>query len=222
MRRAILVFCVMAGFASPAFADAASRPHTVVIGLDLSQSNPLIKDSAYAARAGARVAEELKTLPLKSRVMVRTFGSYDGSANGLKIDQVISAHARPDVVAQGIATLIANVPKLVAEGKLKAQGFTNIVPFLETEAEIVDCRTNEVHVVLLTDGFEDSEYAHLTRKGGHLPPPSSALFDGCEALTILGLGQGSGSPSATIHLRKEWQAYAERAGFRRFTGLYDW
>lgn len=226
MRRAVLAFCVMlsvrAGFVPPAFADTAPQPRTIVIGLDLSQSNPLVKDGAYAARVGAWVGEALKILPLKSKVMVRTFGSYDGSANGLKIDQVISAHAKPDAVAQGISTLIANVPKLVATGKLKAQGFTNIVPFLETEAQIVDCTASEVHVILVTDGFEDSEYAHLTKKGGHLPPPPSALFDGCEALTILGLGQGSGSPSATIHLRKEWQAYAERAGFRRFTGLYDW
>src|SRR5882724_5742244 len=98
--------------------------------------------------------------------MLRTFGSYDAGANGLKVDQVISSHARPDAVAQGIAALIANVPKLVREGKLKAQGTTNIVPFLETMSQVVDCRASEIHVVLLTDGFEDSEYAKLTRHGG--------------------------------------------------------
>ncbi len=222
MSRAALGLCLLAGCAAPAFAEDALRPQTVVIGLDLSESNPLVKDSAYAARAGARVGAELKALPLKSRIMIRTFGSYDGSENGLKIDQVISAHAKPEAVAEDVATLIAHVPQLVAGGKLKAQGWTNIVPFLETEAQIVDCKASEVHVILVTDGFEDSEYAHLSKHGGHLPAPSSALFEGCEALTILGLGQGSGSPSATIHLRKEWQAYAAKAGFRRFTGLYDW
>ncbi len=202
--------------------DAPPQPQTVVIGLDLSQSNPLVKDDAYAARAGARTAQELLALPLKSRVMVRTFGSYDGSENGLKVDQVISAHARPRSVAQGVAELIAHVPALVRAGKLKSQGMTNIVPFLDTMAEIVDCKATDVRVILVTDGFEDSEYAHLTRHGGHLPAPASANYEGCDALTILGLGQGSGSPSATVHLRKEWKAYAEKAGFRRFTGLYDW
>jgi hypothetical protein len=197
-------------------------PQTFVIGLDLSKSNPLVKDEAYAARAAARAAKDIVALPLKSRVMLRTFGSYDGSANGLKVDQVISSHARPEAVAQGIASLIANVPKLVREGKLVAQGKTNIVPFLDTMAQVVDCGASEVHVVLLTDGFEDSEYAKLTRKGGKLPVPDAPTYKGCEELLILGLGQGGGSPSATAHLRKEWQAYAAGAGFRRFIGLYDW
>lgn len=193
-----------------------------MIGLDLSKSNPLVSDEGYAARAGARAASEIVALPPRSRVMLRTFGSYDGSANGLKVDQVISSHARPEAVAQGVATLIANVPKLVHEGKLKAQGKTNIVPFLDTMAEVVDCDASDVHVVLLTDGFEDSEYARLTRRGGKLPAPQTANYKGCDELLILGLGQGGGSPSATRHLREEWRVYAAKAGFRHFTGLYDW
>lgn len=205
-----------------ATAFAASRPQTYVIGLDLSQSNPLVKDRAYAARAAARAAKEIAALPLKSRVMLRTFGSYDTSANGLKIDQVISSHARPEAVAQGIAQIIANVPKLVAEGKLTAQGKTNIVPFLDTMSQVVDCAASDVHVVLLTDGFEDSEYAHLTRNGGTLPAPAHAAYQGCDELLILGLGQGGGSPSATNRLRTAWTQYAEKAGFERFSGLYDW
>jgi hypothetical protein len=166
----VIAACLVSGSVSGAGAaraneastGEASRPQTYVIGLDLSKSNPLVRDEGYAARAAARTAKEITALPLKSRVMLRTFGSYDASANGLKIDQVISSHARPEAVAQGIAALIANVPRLVAEGKLTAQGKTNIVPFLDTMAEVVDCRDSDVHVVLLTDGFEDSEYAHLT------------------------------------------------------------
>ena len=197
-------------------------PKTYVIGLDLSKSNPLVRDKGYAARAAARTAKEISALPLKSRVMLRTFGSYDGSENGLKIDQVISSHARPDDVARGIATIIASVPKLVKEGKLQAQGKTNIVPFLDTMSQVVNCDQSEVHVVLLTDGFEDSEYAHLTRYGGKLPLPSQPDYKGCDELLILGLGQGGGSPSATKRLRASWQAYAEAAGFQHFYGLYDW
>jgi hypothetical protein len=217
---ALLAVSAIAAVVAPAF--AAEVPETVVIGLDLSQSNPLVKDDAYAARVGARTAQELLALPLKSRVMVRTFGSYDGSENGLKVDQVISAHAKPQSVAEGVAELIAHVPALVRAGKLKSQGMTNIVPFLDTMAEVVDCKASDVRVILVTDGFEDSEYAHLTRHGGHLPAPAAANYEACDGLTILGLGQGSGSPSATVHLRKEWKAYAGKAGFRRFTGLYDW
>ncbi len=225
-----LAACLVSGFAFGTGAAQANeaiegghhRPQTFVIGLDLSKSNPLISDKGYAERAAARTAKEIAALPLKSRVMLRTFGSYDGSANGLKVDQVISSHARPDAVAQGIAQLIANVPELVARGKLEAQGKTNIVPFLDTMSQVVDCRESDVHVVLLTDGFEDSEYAHLTRYGGTLPAPATPTYRGCNELLILGLGQGGGSPSATKRLRLAWSAYAKAAGFQHFSGLYDW
>lgn len=216
---------VVAAFVAMSFTAAraeATSAKTIVIGLDLSKSNPLVKDDAYAARVAARTAKELVALPLKSRVMLRTFGSYDASANGLKVDQVISAHARPEAVAQGIAALVASVPKLVREGKLTAQGMTNIVPFLDTMSQVVDCHTSDTRVILVTDGFEDSEYAKLTRRGGKLPAPDAATYEGCDELMILGLGQGGGSPAATAHLRKEWQAYATKAGFGRFTGLFDW
>lgn len=217
---ACLVVLSVSGFVVSA--QAAERPQTYVIGLDLSKSNPLVSDKDYAARAAARAAKEITALPLKSRVMLRTFGSYDASANGLKVDQVITSHARPEAVAQGIATLIANVPVLVREGKLKAQARTNIVPFLDTMAEVVDCGASDVHVVLLTDGFEDSEYARLTRTGGKLPMPTDAAYKGCDELLILGLGQGGNSPAATKRLRAAWAAYASAAGFERFSGLYDW
>lgn len=216
-----LAFALVPASAAHA-ADAPLPPQTIVVGLDLSLSNPLIKDEGYAARVGARVAQEIMTLPLRSRVMVRTFGSYSGRENGLKVDQVISSHAKPEAVAQGVAELIAHMPALVRDGKLKAQGMTNIVAFLDTMAPVVDCRTSDVRVILATDGFEDSEYGTLTRHGGHLPPPVSADFAGCDELLILGIGQGSGSPSATVHLNKEWKRYAEKAGFSRYVGLYDW
>lgn len=226
----VLATCLVSGFAfgtgaawaNDAMQGVSHRPQTFVIGLDLSKSNPLVRDKGYAERAAARTAKEIAALPLKSRVMLRTFGSYDGSANGLKVDQVISSHARPEAVAQGIARLIANVPALVARGKLKAQGKTNIVPFLDTMSQVVDCRESDVHVVLLTDGFEDSEYAHLTRYGGKLPAPTTQTYRGCDELLILGLGQGGGSPSATKRLRLAWSDYAKAAGFRHFSGLYDW
>ncbi|GAK44476.1 conserved protein [Tepidicaulis marinus] len=200
-------------------ADGARQ---ILVGLDLSKSNPLITDAGYAARVAARLGEELDALPLRSRVMVRTFGVYDASSNHLKIDQVISARARPEDVAEGIQTLVANLPALVKEGKLEAQMKTNIVPFLDTMAQVVDCKAMPTTVVLLTDGAEDSDYGKLTKWGGKLPVPQEAHYEGCEELVILGLGQGFNSPKTTARFRTAWQAYAEGAGFKSFTGLYDW
>ena len=224
MRLFVLIVAVLGTLAAifvNRAADAAEAPRTVVIGLDLSKSNPLVNDDAYAARAGKKAVEEIKTLSPHSRVLLRTFGSYDVTANALKVDQVISARAKPDAVADGLRVLIANIPKLVRDGKLKAQGFTNILPFLDTMSQVVDCSAQPTDYILLTDGFEDSEYAKL-KSGGHLPKPSGEPFERCASLTILGLGQGSHSPSVTDRVREDWRGWATAAGFRHFAGLYDW
>lgn len=205
---------------SPAKAQEVPRPQTVIIGLDLSKSNPLVEDQAYAARVAQRAAGEIEHLPLRSRVMLRTFGSYDTGANALKIDEVISARSKPQAVAEGMSAIIAAIPRLIDEGKLQAQGYTNVVSFLENMSQLVDCQASEVHVILLTDGFEDSEYTKLA-SGGSLPTPER-LYPGCAELTMLGVGQGGGSPTSTRRVREQWASWAEAAGFEKFTGLYDW
>lgn len=214
---------VLAGGAQAGEAGSdARRPVLLVIGLDLSKSNPLVVSDSYAGKVADRVAPMVAALRLRDRVMVRSFGSYDATSNTLRIDETISARARPEDMARGIRTLIAGVPKLVREGKLVAQDRTNILPFLHTMAQVVDCTRHHVRYVLLTDGVEDSEYARLAAAGGALPPPEHPVFAGCGELQILGLGQGLNSPRATQRLRGAWAAWAQAAGFDRFTGLYDW
>ncbi|MEQ9520765.1 MAG: hypothetical protein RLN89_15150 [Parvibaculum sp.] len=200
---------------------AVVGPRHLVIGLDLSKSNPLVTSDSYAAQVAARLAEDIRGLPVRSKVTVRSFGVYDTGSNALRIDQVISARARPDDVADGIQALVANLPRLVAEGKLQAQMKTNIVPFLETLSGSVDCST-PTKIVLLTDGAEDSEVGKLTRSGGSLPEPRTDAFSGCDELLMLGIGRGFDSPATTTRFRAAWTGWAEGAGFRQFTGLYDW
>ncbi|MEX0839502.1 MAG: hypothetical protein WD034_08220 [Parvibaculum sp.] len=225
--RAVAALSLAAAFLSAPFlaakagaVDVPPRPQTVVIGLDLSRSNPLVDDEAYAARVAARMVSEIDKLPVRSRVMVRTFGAYDSGANPLKVDEVISARSRPESVAEGISALVSALPQLVAEGKLKAQDWTYIVSFMETMSHQVDCTAGDVRVILLTDGFEDSEQARMLR-GGSLPKPEP-YYQGCTELMMLGVGQGGGSPAVTKRAREQWEHWAEAAGFQRFTGLYDW
>ena len=207
--------------AAPAQAvDASSAPQTVVVGLDISKSNPLVEDAAYAARVAKRLTGEIDRLPVRSRLMVRTFGAYDSSANPLKIDEVISARARPETVAEGVAALVSAMPQLVKEGKLEAQDWTYIVSFMETMSHQVDCSAGDVRFILLTDGFEDSEDARLLR-GASLPAPQP-IFAGCGEMMMLGVGQGAGSPSVTKRVREQWASWSAAAGFAKFTGLYDW
>jgi hypothetical protein len=216
-----LVYCGLALFLTSSSAYSASRPQTILIGLDLSASNPLVKDDNYASRVAARVAQELEKLPLKSRVLVRTFGNYDTASNTLKVDQVITTTAKPENVALAVGKLISNLPKLVREKKLSVQGKTNIVPFLETMSKVIKCNAS-VKVILATDGFEDSDYAKLTRNGGKLPLPATKLYPGCKEMLMLGIGSSAQSPMATKRLQDQWGLWANAAGFKKFTGLYDW
>ncbi len=201
---------------------APLRPERLVIGLDLSKSNPLIADPRFAAKVGARVADRIRTLGFASEVHVRTFGSYDGGANDFHYDAVLSVRERPERVAADVERLIAGTPLLIARGRWQAQDWTNILAFLDNVSHSVGCGGMPTTVILASDGVEDSEYARLEHRRAHLPPPDGAPFAGCAELQILGLGQGMRSPSETVRLREEWARWAGAAGFARFAGLNDW
>ena len=194
----------------------------VVIGLDLSKSNPLIDNSDFAAKVGARVADEVRGLGFASEVHVRTFGNYDASSNNFHYDAVISTRDRPEHVAEEVQRLIAGIPELVRSGRLQGQGHTNILAFMDNVSQSIGCSGMPTTVILASDGIEDSEYARLERASAHLPEPDSKPFAGCAELQILGIGEGTNSPSETVRLRGEWSHWARQAGFARFQGLNDW
>lgn len=196
-------------------------PTHLVIGLDLSQSNVLVTNEQFARKVADRIRPMIENLPPRSKVTLRTFGSYDSRSNPVHRDWTISASNRPEEVAAFVHGVVGGVPQLVSDGRLRSQGYTNILAFLENTSQLVDCFDNEVIVVLATDGVEDSEYVRLQRASATLPT-ADAMFDGCQRLEMLGVGQGLGSPSTTTRLRREWDGWAEEAGFRRFVGLNDW
>jgi hypothetical protein len=214
---------------SPAYTQVAyldepaqSAPQRIIIGLDLSRSNPLIADRDFAAKVAARVANIIRGLGFASEVHVRTFGSYDASANNFHYDAVISVRERPEAVAADVGRLIAGTPLLVAHGRWQAQNWTNILAFLDNMSQSIGCMGRPTAVVLASDGIEDSEYAHLDDPRDHLPQPEGRPFAGCAELEILGIGQGTRSPSKTVRLREEWARWSQEAGFGRFSGLNDW
>lgn len=197
------------------------HPQRIIIGLDLSQSNPLVDDPAFASRVARRVASVVRGMDFASEVHVRTFGSYDPSSNNFAYDTVLSTRARPEAVAADIRRLIANTPRLVASGRWRSQRTTNILAFLDNAVRAFSCRGMPTTIILASDGIEDSDYARLAH-GGHLPAPRGAEFRGCRQLLIYGIGQGGGSPRLTERLRTDWANWAHAAGFARFQGLNDW
>lgn len=201
---------------------AAIRPKRLIIGIDISKSNPLVDDAAFAAKVAARVSNIVAQLGMASEVHVRTFGSYDASSNNFYYDALISVRNRPEAVAAEIRKLIAGTPFLVKSGKWRSQSNTNILAFLDNVSQSIGCGGMPTTVVLASDGIEDSEYVRLQRSGARLPSPQGRPFRGCAEMEILGLGQGTDSPLETTRLRSEWSRWASAAGFARFVGLNDW
>lgn len=209
------------------------RPvETLIIGVDLSRSNPVIKNKEFAAKVAGRIEPMIEGLGPKSKVILRTFGSYDVTVNQLKLDQNIAAkrNLAPDV-AKLVSGIIAGVPKLIETKKLSAQNETNIIAFLDNMAKVAQCKAMTTRVILATDGIEDSELANLNRQNKDglptLPAPKAkpdgtAPFAGCAEFVILGLGQGTDSPQKTQFLTGEWANYAKAAGFIKTTLLNDW
>lgn len=219
-----LAFLVWLGQASANYTAPANPPRTVVIGVDLSSSNPLIRDDGFAGRVAARIHPLIAGLAPRSRVLLRSFGSYNSAANNaLTLDILIAPKtARAEDMARLVSGVIGGLPKMVREGRIQVQNATNIVPFLLNISKSVDCRAMPVHVILATDGVEDSQVTNLARRNATLPAPPSAPFPGCEELMILGIGRGLNSPGDTERLFGEWQYWSQAAGFRRFVGLNDW
>jgi hypothetical protein len=214
----------MAAMASPADVrmEAEKPAKRLIIGIDLSKSNPLVSDPAFAQKLAERVSQIIGGLGFASEIHLRTFGSYDVSANDFHYDVVLSVHQRPEDVAAEVARLVAGTPALVGKGAWQAQDKTNILAFLDNAGAAFGCAKLPTVIVLLSDGIEDSEYAHLARANASLPAPDDTAFKGCAELQILGLGQGQKSPEKTKQLRGQWSHWASTAGFQSFTGLNDW
>ena len=202
--------------------EAAVPAQRLIIGLDLSKSNPLVDYAEFAAQVAARIANVVRGLGMASEVHVRTFGSYDASSNNFYYDALISARNRPEHVAAEIQKLIAGTPYLVKSGKWRSQDYTNILDFLDNASQSIGCAGLPTTVLLASDGIEDSEYVRLERRDAHLPAPDGRPFRGCAEMEILGIGQGTRSPMETTRLRSEWSRWAQAAGFARFQGLNDW
>jgi hypothetical protein len=212
---------VQAARAAAAYDQNTLHPERVIIGLDLSRSNPLIDNPAFAQRVARRIAGIVSRLGMASEVHIRTFGSYDPASNSFAYDTVISVRSRPDQVAAEVERLIANTPRLVESGRWRSQQTTNILAFLDNSVRAVGCGGMPTTIILASDGIEDSEYARLAH-GDALPPPDRRLYRGCTRLTIYGIGQGTGSPVTTARLRSQWGGWAHSAGFGQFEALNDW
>lgn len=191
------------------------------IGLDMSGSNELVKNETFAAAVAARVEAKIRQMSLGDRVRLRFFGSYGANDNLKTLDVRISRRNRAPKVAKAIGRFIRAVPSLIENGRMSAQGATNIIAYLE-ERDFA-CEAEPTDILLITDGFEVSVYtnsANVVSGRAKLPAPGGRFLEGC-ALTMLGVGRiaGTSSPIATRNVSKAWSDWADAAGASRFTSI---
>ena len=200
-----------------------NAPRRMIIGLDLSSSNPLVEDASYAQKVGRRLHKEIETLEYRSELKLRTFGAYGASNNPISMDVTISTRTkeRADVNAREINTFVSNIPNLVSRGQLDTQNYTNILAFMEELSVELDCKELPTQIILVTDGIEDSEYVRLIHQNAKLPKPGR-IFRNCYELQILGVGRSMSSPSETNRIREEWRKWSNSAGFKKYTAVNDW
>ncbi len=201
--------------------DQTPGPY-VVIGLDLSQGNPLVTDRVFAERVGDRLFDMIANLRKRSDVRVRGFGDYGRSPAQLSFDRRITLRPQAERFAGTVRAVVTSLPDLMDESRLRPTSESNILAFLEGMADGLDCQNRQVHIYLVTDGIEDSEFASMETAQSTLPSPPRALFEGCYQLQMVGLGQGQDSPLLGRQLRNQWEGWAEAAGFEDFVSLSNW
>lgn len=195
---------------------AQAQDRHVIIGLDVSDSTPLISDKAYAARAVSAVSDMLSGLEAGDQVLIQTIGNYGMAENPLNFEWTVSRRTPAIKLRRIVTSLIARLPKLVESGKLEAANSTNLVGFLEMASYSVDCETETTSFVLLTDGIEWSSRTNgraLAAGNASLPAPPEDSLKGCD-LTMIGIGQTvkGADPAVTANLIKAWKTWSVTAG----------
>lgn len=200
--------------ASAAAMLAAASPaaaKTLLIGLDASGSNPLLTNEQHAANVANELGKAVRELDFGDTVVLELFG-YHGVLDAPRMEIPISKRYRPKAVARAIAKIVAALPAKAKDGTLQSHGATNILSFLRTRAEQLECRNGDV-IWVHTDGIEHSDAVRgdaLLSGRAQLPPPGNQHLSGC-AVTMTGIGAGRQSLVAK-RLKEVWEAYLEAAG----------
>lgn len=182
-----------------------AQAKTLTIGLDMSLSNPLVKDSAFADAAASYVAQDIKTMREGDVVRIVTFGARDHAANMQEINVTVPRNGASKVAKSASAYLTKTV-----KDSSNTQQSTNIVAWLELRD--FAC-TDGDKIIVITDGIEASDVvspqAFLDGKQSLPKPDEFAGFKGCEVV-FYGLGVGWHLKEVKT-LRSAWMEYFKAA-----------
>jgi len=119
----------------------------------------------------------------------------------------------PEVAANSIAAFIGSFGP---EGRsIETEKRTNILAHLEAMSDKLSCETNEVDMILISDGYEFTALADaykIAETGrGDLPILEFSIFKKCH-LHIWGFGYGA-DPVRMHNLKRAWFKWAQSSGF---------
>lgn len=179
---------------------------TLTVGMDLSASNPLVKDPAFSKEAASYVAEHIKAMKTKDKLVIKSFGARENAANLKKIELTIKRHRQAKIAKKAAAYI-----QSMTTDKDNAQQSTNIVAFMEFND--FGCSEGGT-VIVITDGIEASQSVNpndlIAGKKGLPAPDEDAALAGCH---VVFYGLGAGWPTKQVKLiRSAWQAYFKKAG----------
>ena len=215
MRPMILSSVVATFLAMPALATE------LWIGIDASDSAPLFLENDVAARAGQTVAAAVLPLGPGDQVFLRSFGEAGVSEKQVHVNITMAGRTRPETVARELSKVFGSFPELVAQGKLKIEGQTNVMGFLERIGPLLDCKGTPTTIIIFTDGIEWSQ-AITGRElinGAALPSPSGRILEGCH-VEFWGVGQQQkkfGNDDRWYPtLKSAWGVWMDEAGAASF------
>lgn len=214
MKRMVASVMALALTIAPVTATIAAGsglPAHVVVLVDVSTSNPIVDNDEAAARIAGDVGRLIPELGEKSRVSVMLFGEYDARRATYR-EISVSVRFRPEAVKKSVVDLIATMPRLVREQKVKPQDATNLVGTLLDAASRVDCARERTVILVATDGQE------FSKDYGQMPPKDQKpVFAGCPELHFVGV-KGT-SPKHTEALVAAWTRWSRQAGFAQFSAV---
>lgn len=235
MKKTLLAALAAVSLSSTAFAG----PSVLVVGIDVSQSNPLLLAGAqfdqYRLNSKQRVRDAVNQLEAGSVLMIRTFGDNLATPRALGVADVtiipLGRHA-PDPRLRTLESYRAavadeaarKVDQAIALAQAHADPYTRITRFLEALSAPVSAlavfqnpvagpQPRDVRFLLLTDGVEDDPPNRLAR-GANLPAASAARYQRCTELKMVGFAQAATTMTraAETHMRDEWTRWAATLG----------
>jgi hypothetical protein len=220
MDRMVLAALVAAGLTS-------AQAGELWVGLDMSDSAPLLLEDAQAAAAGETIAAAIEGLERGDLIRIISFGESGVSDRQIDLTVELSGRNRPEVIAPQVQALISSLPQRARDGRLRLEGQTNVMGFLERIGPLLNCQDEPTSLLVMTDGIEWS--AAITGEGllagEPLPPPSGPILQGC-TVTFWGLGQQRREYSHDDGwypiLRAAWATYMDQAGVAAFAAYGEY